>query len=74
MISLPGLTWRDAVKDGDRHIFVASHSNYSCYLAADQPAMRAFWQAQANYQARVEPRLPGNTTSLVAWVSKRGWW
>jgi hypothetical protein len=79
VIALPGLTWRDAVKDGDRHIFVASHSNYSCYLAADQPAMRAFWQAQASYQARVEPRLPetydligrvGEQTRLV--VSPRG--
>ena len=41
--------------------------------------MRAFWQAQANYQARVEPRLPeqydfigrvGEQTRLV--VSPRG--
>jgi hypothetical protein len=57
VIALPGITWRDAVKDGDRNIFTTSHSNYFCYIAADQPAMRALWQAQANYQARVEPRV-----------------
>ena len=57
VIALTGITWRDAVKDGDRHIFVASHSGYSCYIAADQSAMKALWQVQANYQARVEPRI-----------------
>lgn len=57
VIALPGSTWRDAVKDGDRNIFTASHSGYFCYVAADQPSMRVFWQVQADYLARVEPRL-----------------
>lgn len=58
VIALPGLTWRDSVKDGDRSIFTASHSDYVVYISADQPAMRAFWRVQGEYQARVEPRLP----------------
>ena len=58
VIVLPGITWRDAVKDGDRSIFTASHSDYNVYVAADQPSMLAFWRVQADYQARVEPRLP----------------
>ena len=57
VIALPGITWRESVKDGDRSIFTASHSDYSVYIAADQPAMRVFWRVQGEYQARVEPRL-----------------
>ncbi|MEO8061930.1 MAG: hypothetical protein ABI821_04190 [Pseudomonadota bacterium] len=57
VISLPGRSWRESVKDGDRSIFTASHSDYYCYIAADQPAMRAFWQMQFDYQARVEPAI-----------------
>jgi hypothetical protein len=57
VIALPGLTWREAVKDGDRSIFTTSHSNYFCYVVADQPSMRTFWQRQADYQAHVEPRI-----------------
>jgi hypothetical protein len=57
VIALPGIQWRDSVKDGDRHIFTTSHSNYHCYIAADQPAMRNFWQSQFAYQAHVEPRI-----------------
>jgi hypothetical protein len=55
--SFAGITWRDSVKDGDRSIFTAAHSDYYCYIAADQPAMRKFWQVQADYQARVEPAI-----------------
>jgi hypothetical protein len=57
VIALINLTWREAVKDGDRLIFTAQHSNYYCFISADQPAMRNFWFAQQSYQARVEPRM-----------------
>lgn len=58
VIALTDIGWNGAVKDGDRNIFVSSHSSYHCYLAAEQPAMRTFWERQADYQARVEPRIP----------------
>ena len=57
VIALSGITWRSSVKDGDRNIFTAEHSDYYCYIGADQPAMRRFWQVQADYQARVEPSI-----------------
>lgn len=57
-VALPGLSWGDSVKDGDRPIFLTSHSSYHCYVAADQPSMRTFWERQADYQGRVEPRIP----------------
>jgi hypothetical protein len=58
VIALPGLAWSGSVKDGDRPVFVSSHSGYPCYVFADQPSMRRFWQRQGEYQARVEPRIP----------------
>ncbi len=58
VIMLPGLSWRESVKDGDRPVFVTSHSGYNCYVAADQPSMHRFWTRLAEYQARVEPRVP----------------
>jgi hypothetical protein len=58
VIAFEGLSWRGAVQDGDHPVFVADHSNYHCFIVADQPAMRTFWAAQAEYQARIEPRLP----------------
>jgi hypothetical protein len=64
VIMLPGITWRDAVKDGDRNIFTAPHSTYLCTIAADQPSMRVFWQVQAEYQARVEPRVQEQYTII----------
>jgi hypothetical protein len=39
-------------------VFVASHSGYHCYVVANQPSMQRFWARVAEYQARVEPRVP----------------
>lgn len=58
VIALPGLSWHESVKDGDRSVFVTSHSGYNCYVAADQPSMHMFWTRLGEYQARVEPRVP----------------
>ena len=58
VIALPELAWQGSVKDGDRPVFVTDHSSYTCYVVADQPAMQKFWRTQADYQARVEPRIP----------------
>ena len=74
VIALPQIGWSGSVKDGDRPVFVASHSDYNCYIAADQPSMRTFWERQADYQARVEPRVPRHTTSSVASPRTRSWW
>ena len=57
VIALPGLTWRESVKDGDRSVFVASHSGYHCYVTANQPSMQIFWSRLNDYQARIEPRV-----------------
>ena len=57
VIALTGLTWRESVKDGDRSVFVASHSGYHCYVTANQPTMQTFWARLGEYQARVEPRV-----------------
>jgi hypothetical protein len=57
-IALPGLTWRESVKDGDRSVFVASHSGYNCYVTANQPSMQTFWSSLGEYQARIQPRVP----------------
>lgn len=57
VIMLPGLSWRESLKDGDRSVFVTSHSGYNCYVTADQPSMRTFWMRLGEYQARVEPRV-----------------
>jgi hypothetical protein len=56
-IALPGLTWRESVKDADRSVFVASHSGYYCYVTANQPSMQTFWSRLAEYQARIQPRV-----------------
>jgi len=58
VIALEGVSWRNAVTDGDRSILTTDHSGYGCFVAADQPAMRTFFQRQAQYQASVEPRTP----------------
>lgn len=58
VIALPGLTWSQSVKDGDRSVFVAAHSGYHCYVVANQPSMQRFWSRVGEYQARVEPRVP----------------
>jgi hypothetical protein len=39
-------------------VFVTSHSGYHCYVTANQPSMQTFWSRLAEYQARVEPRVP----------------
>jgi hypothetical protein len=58
VIALEGVSWRNAVTEGDTSILSAEHSGYAVFVAADQPAMRLFFQRQAEYQARVEPRVP----------------
>jgi hypothetical protein len=57
VIALTGLTWRESVKDGDRSVFVTSHSGHHCYVTANQPSMQTFWSRLGEYQARVEPRV-----------------
>jgi hypothetical protein len=57
-IALEGVSWRNAVTEGDTTILIAEHSGYPSFIAADQPAMRTFFQRQAEYQASVEPRVP----------------
>jgi hypothetical protein len=57
IISLPGLTWRESVKDGDRSVFLASHSGYDCFVTANQPSMQTFWSRLAEYEARIQPRV-----------------
>lgn len=57
LVVLTGLSWRQAVADGDRSIVTGQHSGHWCFIATDQEPLRKLQKAISRYRTKVNPRI-----------------
>lgn len=56
LVVLTGLSWRQAVADGDRSIVTGQYSGHWCFIATDQEPLRKLQKAISRYRTKVNPR------------------